>query len=159
MLLCAVCSAPERTWFAPPGGGGGSPCCFPLQGPGTGSITPLSAVTPSGCRFRFMANQAEPPPWLADLNLVPCSKAWGLCWLRHPCSFCTFGNIETLLSQPVILPRFTTEHLFWGGVLHRSRSKGPDCELRGWITFMQPAYRGSLPLPFSFWYTPCFSSL
>lgn len=132
MLLCAVCSAPERTRFAPPGGGGGSPRCFPLQGPGTSSITLLSAVTPFGCRFRFMANQAEPPPQLADLNLVPCSKAWELCWLRDPCSFCTFGNTETLLSQPVILPRFTTEHLFWGGgVLHRSRSKGPDCELRG----------------------------
>lgn len=77
---------------------GGLLSSSPLQGP------TQRMVNWSGLGLRFTAKQGETFPGLADLNLFPHSSAWELCQVRHPCSFCTSGNIETPLSYSWFCP-------------------------------------------------------
>ena len=91
--------------------------------------------------------------WLSPFST---SNAWELCWLKHPCSFCVFGNIETPLSHlrfcPTSpLPHFTTDFR-QGNLSQEQISKGLGFELQGYVVFLQPAYKASLPLLFIFPY-------
>lgn len=51
----------------------------------------------SGHGSWLVANQAEPLPSLADLNLFPLSNSWELFQLRHPCSFFASRDLESSL--------------------------------------------------------------
>lgn len=62
----------------------------------------------------------EPLSGLIEPDRIPCSNAWELCRIRHHCSSCDSGVLETTRSH-LGYYLFTTEHLSGRAISHWGR--------------------------------------